>query len=160
MRHSKMAEWMENVEKAIALTNRDKDALVFMKDCVTSFPPNFFKADTTPPTSLQADGYIQFNTMLVMNVTAINRTNYWTPYADGTRGGWVEVCTETYLRFKDDSDLGNGPEKTKVDFKINILNISVSLTANYEIDEVSAQREEATKREPQLIIRVMRSQSV
>ena len=80
-----------------------------------------------------------------MNVTAINRTDYWTPYADGTRGGWVEVCTETYLSFKDRNDLNNGAADTKVDFKNNILNISVSLTANYEVDNVSAQREEATQ---------------
>jgi len=80
-----------------------------------------------------------------MNVTAINRTEYWTPYADGTRGGWVEVCAETYLSLEDDSDLGNGDTKTNVNFKNNILNISVSLTASYEIDEVSAQRKEATK---------------
>merc|ERR1740136_4485 len=126
-------------------TNRDTDALVFMKDCSTPFSPNLFEADTSSPTSLQADGYIQFNTTLKMNVTAINRTTYWTPYADGTRGGWVEVCAETDLNFEENSDLGNGPAKTKVNFINNILNISVSLTANYEVNEVSAQREEARK---------------
>ena len=126
-------------------TNRDTDALVFTKDYSTPFLPNLFEADTASPTALQADGYIQLNTTLKMNVTAINRMSYWTPYADGTRGGWVEVCAETSLSFKDNSDLGNGDTKTKVTFKNNILNISVSLTANYEVDEVRAEREDAIK---------------
>jgi len=116
-----------------------------MKDCVTPFPPNVFKVDTTSPTSSQPDGYIQFNTTLTMNVTAINRTTYWNTYAYGTRGGWVEVCAETFLSFQDDGVLGNDPAITKVDFKNNILNISVSLTANYEVDKVRAEREDATK---------------
>ena len=80
-----------------------------------------------------------------MNVTVINMMKYWTPYADRTRGGWVEVCTKTYLSLKDNSDLDNGATETKVNSKNNILNISVSLTANYEVDEVSTQHEEATK---------------
>ena len=127
-------------------TNRDIGALVFDKDCVTAFnSTNYFVARTTLPTSSQPDGYIQFNTTLEMNVTAINGTQHWNPFTDGTRGGWVEVCAETFLSFKDDIDLGNNDTTSKVVFKNNVMNISVSLTASYEIDNISSQREIATQ---------------
>jgi len=127
-------------------TNRDIGALVFDRDCVTPFSiDNLFVARTTPPTSSQPDGFIQFSTTLEMNITAINATTYWKPYTDGTRGGWVEVCAETFLVFEDNINLGNDDSTSNVVFKNNILNISVSLTANYEIENVSSQREVATR---------------
>merc|ERR1740124_1776365 len=49
--------------------------------------------------------------------------------------------------------------KTKVNFKNNILNISVSLTANYEVDKVRADRKGATKvrRDERRVRRILRS---
>lgn len=125
-------------------TNRDIGAIAFEKDCVTPLSSdNYFVASITTPTSSQPDGYIQFNTMLEMNVTAINGTKYWNQYTDGTRGGWVQMCVETFLSFEDDIDLGNNDSNPKVNFKNNVLNISVSLTANYEIDDVDVERADA-----------------
>ena len=67
-------------------TNRDIGTVAFKKDCVTSFSSvNCFIASTTTPTSLQPDIYIQFNTTLEMNVTAINGTEQSNQYTDGTR---------------------------------------------------------------------------
>jgi len=45
---------------------------------------------------------------------------------------------------QNNSDLGNDT-KTKVNFKNNILNISIPLIANYEVGEVRVGREDATK---------------
>ena len=55
------------------------------------------------------------------------------------------MCTETFLSFEDNIDLGNNDIKPKVVFKNNTLNMSVLLTANFEIDEVSSEREVATE---------------
>jgi len=122
-------------------TNRETGALVFKGDCVTPFPStNYIVADTTTPTSSQPDGYIQFNTTLEMNVTALSGTEYWNTYTDGTDGGWVELCCETFLSFEDSINLGNDDTKTKVVFKKKIMNVTFSFITNFEI-EVSKQRE-------------------
>ena len=127
-------------------SNRDHGALVFEADCVTPFESDkFFDVTTTLPTSTAPDGFIQFNTTLEMNVTAINSTKYWNAFTDGTRGGWVEACIETYLQFTEDPKYGNGGEVQKVTFKNNVFNMSVSLTATYDIDSVSVVRETADK---------------
>ena len=127
-------------------SNRDIGALVFEADCITPFDSNtYFNVDTTMPSSNAPDGFIQFNTTLEMNVTAINGTKHWNAFTDGTRGGWVEACTETYLQVTDDPDLGNDDVVQKVTFKNNVLNISISLNADYNVDQVSVVREEATK---------------
>ena len=127
-------------------SNKDHAALVFEEDCITPFNSNsYFAIGTTTPTSGAPDGFIQFNTTLDMNITAINGTKYWNAFTDGTRGGWVEACIETYLHFTDDPDLGNGGEVQKVTFKNNVFNVSVSLTASYDVDQVSVVREEADR---------------
>ncbi len=109
-------------------SNRDHGAHVFESDCVTSFSSDdYFEVDTTTPISSQPDGFIQFNTTLKMNVTALNNTGYWNLYTNGTLGGWVEACVETYLNFNDPFYLGS---EEKVDFKNNLLNISVLFSDN------------------------------
>mmetsp|Transcript_26605 Transcript_26605/g.39924 ORF Transcript_26605/g.39924 Transcript_26605/m.39924 type:complete len:111 (-) Transcript_26605:86-418(-) len=71
-------------------SNRDIRALVFEEDCITPFDSDsYFTIGTTTPTSSAPDGFIQFNTTLEMNVTAINGTKYWNTFTDGTRGRWV-----------------------------------------------------------------------
>ena len=128
-------------------TNRDIGAVALQKNCTTEFPQsgNYFVASTTPPTSSQPDGYVQFNTTLEVNITALNGTSHWNEYTDGTRGGWVEMCVETFLSFNDLVDLGNDDSNPKIIFKNNVLNISLSLTADYEIDNVNVERENATE---------------
>lgn len=126
-------------------TNRDIGAAVFEEDCVTPFDKDgYFKVDTTGPTSTTSDGFVQFNTTLDTNITAINGTKYWNSFTDGSNGGWFRACVETYLSFTDNSNMGNGGVDQKVTFKNNVLNISVSLTATYEVDAVSVIREEAS----------------
>ena len=126
-------------------TNRDIGAAVFEQDCVTPFDKDeYFDVDTTGPTSTISDGFVQFNTTLDTNITAINGTKYWNSFTDGSKGGWFEACVETYLSFTDNLNMGNDNVDQKVTFKNNILNISVSLTATYEVDKVSVIREEAS----------------
>mmetsp|Transcript_26888 Transcript_26888/g.40374 ORF Transcript_26888/g.40374 Transcript_26888/m.40374 type:complete len:127 (+) Transcript_26888:265-645(+) len=78
-----------------------------------------------------------------MNVTAINGTKYWKTFTDGTRGGWLEACVETYLMFTDTVGLDNDDADQKVTFKNNVFNVSVSLTASYDVDQVGVVRETA-----------------
>jgi len=121
---------------------------VFKKDCITSFDNAdypYFIVQKSKLTSSKADGFIQFNTTMEVNVTAINGTDYWNAFTDGEKGGWAEACVETSLIFQDNIDLGNPASPQKVVFKNNILNISVSLTANYEVEGVNVQREVATE---------------
>ena len=114
-------------------SNRDHGALVFKGDCVTEFDSDsYFEVDTTTPESSSTDKFIQFYTILLMDIDALNGTEYWNPFIDGNRGGWVEVCTETYLTFIDTLN----DEETKMNFKNNVFNISVSLTSNFAIDDV------------------------
>ena len=125
-------------------TNRKIGALGFEKDCITAFNTTdypYFITDTTTPSSTHPDGYIQFNTTLEMNVTSINSTKYWNTFTDGTRGGWVEACIETFLTFEDNIDLGNDDSPEKVVFRNTVLNISVSLSATYEVDAIDVERE-------------------
>ena len=127
-------------------TNMNIGALILKKDCTSSFDIAeypYFVADTSTPSSTHPDGYMQFNTTLELNVTSINRTQYWNAFTDGSRGGWVEACVETFLTFKDNINLGNDDSPEKVVFSNTVLNISVSLTATYEVDEVDIEREEA-----------------
>lgn len=110
-----------------------------MKDCITPFnSDSYFAVDTTSPTSNKPDGFIQSNSTIDMNITALNGTIYWKPFSDARRGGYVEACVETYLMFTD-SILGNEPET--LDFVNNVLNISVSLDAHFEVDDVDVERE-------------------
>lgn len=132
-------------------TNKEIGALVYQKNCLDEFASDdYFDVDTTSPTSTAPDGFIQFNTTLKLNITAINGTAHWNEFTDGTRGGWVEACAETYLSFTDDPALGNdGADGTvnKVVFRNNIVNISISLNANFQVDEVSVVREDGINEE-------------
>jgi len=125
-------------------SNREIGVDVFKKDCVSPFESTeypYFIVDKSEPTSSNPDGFIQFNTMLEMNVTSIIQTDYWNTFTDGTRGGWAEACVETSLILQDNIDLGNVASPLKVTFKSSILNISVSLTTAFEVDGISIERE-------------------
>jgi len=125
-------------------SNREYGTNVFLKDCLTPFnKTNYFQVTITDLASSAPDGFIQFNTTLIMNITALNGTSYWNTFTDGTRGGWAEACVETYLEVED--TLANDKSKLKVDFKNNILNMSVSLTSDFTVDGVSVEREEAVE---------------
>ena len=127
-------------------SNREIGVEVFKKDCITSFDKveyPYFIVDKSAPTSSNADGFIQFNTTVEVNVTAINGTDFWTTFTGGERGGWVEACIETSLIFQDNIELGNVASPEKVVFKNSILNISVSLTATYEVERIHVEREVA-----------------
>jgi len=128
-------------------SNVDHDANVYLSDCITDFndTDNLFDVDTTESTSSKPDGFVQFNTTLLVNITALNNTNYWTPFNNGDRGGWVEVCVETYLELEDTYELGNDESKQKITFKNNVLNISVSLSTDFTVDSVDIEREDATE---------------
>ena len=120
---------------------------MFKNDCTTPFESaEYFSVAASEPTSSQPDGFVQFNTTLEVNVTAVNGTTVWNAFTDGTRGGWVEACVETALIFEDSMNLGNAATQEKITFKNNILNISVSLSLSFEVDnieEVIVVREEA-----------------
>ncbi len=128
-------------------SNREHGALVWDSDCVTPIDntacPDCFSPNTTAPST--TDGFIQFNSTLTINIDEVNNTFYWNPFTDGTKGGWVEVCLETYLSFTDDLDRGNDDVEQKVDFVNHRLNISVSLTSDFEVDGVDIEREEVTQ---------------
>jgi len=128
-------------------SNRDHGADVRMNDCVTPFDSdkNYFEVKTTTPTSNSPDGYIQFDTVLSFNITTLNGTSYWNAFTDGTRGGWVQVCVETYLTFQDNVSLGNDDVIEKINFKNDLLNMSVSLTSDFEVDGINAEREDVTE---------------
>ena len=127
-------------------SSREIGVEVFKNDCVTPFESAeypYFIIDKSVPTSSKSDGFIQFNTTLEMNVTSINETEHWNTFTDGTRGGWAEACVETSLILQDSIDLGNDASPIKVTFKSNVLNISVSLTATFDVDEINVEREVA-----------------
>jgi len=131
----------------INASNRESGVNVFTEDCLTSFyDTNYFEVDTTNSTSSMANGYIQFDTSLTVNVSALNKTEYWKPFTDGTRGGSVEVCLETFLKYKKtitDHYLGNDDDdEQRVNFINNILNISVSFTSSFTIDSIKVKRED------------------
>ena len=128
-------------------SNRQIGANVWTEDCTTPFTnaDAYFGVQTTTPSSSEADGFIQFNTTLNVNITALNATSYWEAFEDGTRGGWVQACIETYLELNDTLNLGNDDTVQKVDFKNTVLNISVSLTSTFEVDAVNVDREEVTQ---------------
>jgi len=128
-------------------SNRDHGVNVWINDCVTPFDTNsnYFTVETTSPNSNFPDGFIQFDTLLSMNVTALNGTSYWNAFIDGTRGGWVEACVETYLQFTDTLNLGNDNPTQKVVFKNNLLNMSVSLNSDFEVDGMNVEREDAKR---------------
>ena len=127
-------------------SNRDHGADFWMNDCVTPFDinSNFFTVETTTPNSSSSDGYIQFDTVLSMNMTALDGTMYWNTFTDGNRGGWVEACVGTYLKFTDTLNLGNDNPTEKVIFKNAILNMSVSLTSDFKVDDINVEREDET----------------
>jgi len=127
-------------------SNREMGADVYIEDCVTNFnnSESLFQVATTKPTSSQADGFIHFNTTLGLNITALNATGYWNDFTDGTRGGWVEVCVETSLEFNDLVGLGNGVADQDVVFKNNLVNVSVSLTSDFTVENIDIEREDAT----------------
>ena len=60
-----------------------------------------------------------------MNVSALNGAAYWNSFMDGSRGGWAEVCVETYLSLEQSP--GNASEK--VSFVTNLLNIEIIIQA-------------------------------
>jgi hypothetical protein len=74
-----------------------------------------------------------------MNITALNETSYWNSFTDGSRGGWAEVCVETYL-----SLTSPGNEDEEVDFVNNVLNVSVALNGDFSVDDISVKRESVT----------------
>jgi len=125
-------------------SNREHGANVFLKDCLTPFNnTSYFQVAITDLTSSAPDGFIQFNTALIMNITALNSTSYWNTFTDGTRGGWAEACVETYLEVED--TLANDKSKLKVTFKHTILNMSVSLASDFTVKDVGVEREEAVE---------------
>jgi len=116
-------------------SNRHYGADVFLKDCLTSFDSaSYFLVGVTDLTSNAPDGFIQFNTTLTVNITALNGTSHWNTFTDGTRGGWAEACVETYLEVEDThaSVLVNDDSYLKTNFKNHVLNISVSLTSDFD----------------------------
>jgi len=113
-------------------SNRDHGASVYAEDCVTPFDSNnYFDVYTSNPSSNDPDGFIQFNTILKMNITALNGTGYWKPFTDGNRGGWFQACVQTYLNFTDMSTLGCANSEQKVNFTNTLLNISLSLASEF-----------------------------
>lgn len=116
-------------------SNRKHGAEVYTEDCVTPFnSPNYFEVDTTSPSSNKADGLIQFNTTLKMNITSINGTNYWNNFVGNKRGGWVQFCVQTFLNNTDATILtllGGGITGKKVNIQDHLLNISVSLESDF-----------------------------
>ena len=73
-----------------------------------------------------------------MNITALNSTGYWKPFTDGSRGGSVEACIETYLKLVDPN--GSNPDE-EVKFVNNIVNISVSLGVDFSVTDAKVERE-------------------
>eukprot|EP00586_Coscinodiscus_wailesii_P022497 CAMPEP_0172518400 /NCGR_PEP_ID=MMETSP1066-20121228/290800_1 /TAXON_ID=671091 /ORGANISM="Coscinodiscus wailesii, Strain CCMP2513" /LENGTH=692 /DNA_ID=CAMNT_0013300785 /DNA_START=47 /DNA_END=2125 /DNA_ORIENTATION=+ len=131
-------------------SDRAIETKVFKSDCITRFDEseNLFDADKTEKISSKPDGFVQFNSTLEVNITALNKTNYWNAFIDGTRGGWVQVCLETALVYEkpdDIPDLGNGNTNEKITFKSNIFNVSVTLTSDFTVNNVNVKREQATK---------------
>lgn len=115
-------------------SNRDHGVSLYTENCFSSFnsSDDYFDVNTTNPTSVNADGFIQFNTSMTMNITAINGTGYWNDFIDSTRGGWVLACVQTYLLFSDVPELGNvNDSEQKVIFRNNLMNITVSLTQDF-----------------------------
>jgi len=127
--------------------NRDHGTHVWINKSVTSFDTNtnYFTVGTTTPTSSLPDRSIQFDTVLSINITAINGTSYWNAFMDGTRGGCVQACLETYLTFKDTLTLGNDNPIKKIVFKNTLLNMSVSLTSDFEVDDINVEHEDERK---------------
>ena len=125
-------------------TNKDRGALVYEKDCITALDKEtYFFIGTSDPT-VSMDGYIQFNTTLLANITALNGSQYWNKFEDGTKGGYAEICVETYLSFTDSM---NGGNMEKVELKNSILNISVSLNPDFTLTTgVKAEREDAERK--------------
>lgn len=88
-------------------SNRDYAAKVYTDDCLTPFTNSAFNVSTSDRSSVKPDGYVQFNSTLTMNITSINATDYLNKFTDGTQGGWVRVCVQTYLWFKDTFNLND-----------------------------------------------------
>jgi len=125
-------------------SNREHGANVFLKDCLTPFNnTSYFQVAMTDLASSAPDGSNQLNTVLIMNITALDGTSYWNTFTDGTRGVWAEACVETYLDVED--ALTNDKLKLKVTFKNNILNMSVSLESDFTVDGVGVEGEEAAE---------------
>ena len=141
------------VTLAMEATNANLKAKVYKEDCIEEFVGSeldYFETSTDTPVPGD-DGLLNFNTIVEMDINALNSTgtNYWKPLPDGTRGGYAQVCVETYQYFTEtNSALGNPvDEETKVGFINNLLNISVSLSADYSVQNVNIDREDVTKRD-------------
>ena len=94
-------------------SNRERDAKVYESDCVTelNITSAAYAVTTTEPTSTEGDGFIQFDTSLTVDINKFNGTKYMKPFEDGTRGGYVEVCLETFLEIEDTYDLGKDADQ-------------------------------------------------
>ena len=75
-----------------------------------------------------------------MNITALNNTGYWKPFTDGSRGASVQARVETFLKLVNPYGI-NSEEEVK--FENNVLNISVSLGADFSMSDAKIQREAA-----------------
>ena len=65
-----------------------------------------------------------------MNISSLITSKYWNTFSDGSNGGWVELCIETYLNHADKN--GINPDE-KVTATNNLLNISVSYNTDFSL---------------------------
>jgi len=126
-------------------SNKEYGATLWRGDCITPYRTDkkYASADVSPfPISL-GNGFIGFDSIVNLNITALNEGSYLNPFTEGgSKGVWTEVCVETYLYFL---DVGNGGAIEKVNFLNNVLNVSIALNADFTVDNVNVEREDATE---------------
>ena len=103
-------------------SNRVHGSDVLSKDCVTPFEDDLFDVNTSEPHSL-GQGFIQFDTIVNMHVDAIKETKHWNDLPEGSLKGWVILCVQTFI--------GGVGLDDAVDFKENLINVTVSMTATF-----------------------------
>ena len=127
-------------------TNRLISTKVFGTNCIDTLDSDsYFSVGNSQPVQ-GGDSFIQFNSTLIADLNALNTSAYWTEFGHGRKGGYFQVCVETGLLFDDEEEL-NGSQDEMVTFKSTLLNVSVSLNAAYEVQEVSVAREDPTEAE-------------
>ena len=78
-------------------SNRLYNSIPLMKNCSEPFPNGYFQVVPGSATSL-GRGFITFNSTVSANITALNNTEYWTPFSDGTKGHLKSVLMILTLR--------------------------------------------------------------
>ena len=127
-------------------SSREHNTTVLSADCITPFTGTAADAFTVTTTAdvPSGDGFIAYNSTIVVDISKVNNTAYWNELSDGAMGGVFDVCLESAVYF-----VLPAPDnkQEKMNFVNTNLTLTVEMDANFEVTTINAERKDAKQEE-------------